>query len=310
MGRFIAERIGSLVAMLLIASFLIFGALYLAPGDPATLLAGSRATPKVLEEIREQNHLNDPVMTRYWTWLKGIAHGDLGRSFVYRTNVTALLGPRAINTVFLVVYAAVIILVLGVGLGVLGALRRRLGVVTTILTALGMATPVFVAAIVLIAIFAVGLHWFPVFGSGTGFVGRLHHLTLPAIALSLPFLAYLAQITKASVSEELGREHIETARSRGIPGSLIVRRHVFRNALIPITTVAGLTVAGLIATAVVVETAFGLDGIGSLLIKSTAQKDFTVVQAISLILVAAFVIANTIVDLLNGLLDPRLRPSK
>lgn len=310
MARFIAGRIAALVATLLVASFLVFAALYVAPGDPATLLAGSRAKPEVIEQIRIQNNLDKPMLTRYGMWLKDFLQGDLGRSFTYRQDVSELLAPRAATTVFLVVLSAGLILVLGIGLGVIGALRRRIGVATTVLTALGMATPVFVAAIVLIAIFAVELGWFPVFGSGQGFIDRLHHTILPAIALALPFLAYLAQITKASVREELGREHVETARSRGIPSALVIRRHVFRNALLPITTVAGLSVAGLIAAAVVVEQAFGLGGLGSLLVKSAAQKDFAVVQAISMILVAAFVIANALVDLANGLLDPRLRPGK
>jgi len=153
----------------------------------------------------------------------------------------------------------------------------------------------------------VNLGWFPVFGAGSGFAGRLWHLTLPAIALAFAWVAYVAQITKASVREELSKEHVETARSRGIPAPLIVRRHVFRNALIPITTVAGLTVAGLIAGAVVVEQAFGLNGMGSFLVQAAGQKDFAVVQAIALLLVATFVIANAVVDLVNGLLDPRLR---
>lgn len=310
MVRFVAERVGSLVATLLVASFLVFAALYVAPGDPATLLAGTRAKPEVIEQIRIQNNLDKPMLTRYGMWLKGFLKGDLGRSFIYRTDVKNLLAPRAATTVFLVVFSAVLILVVGIGFGIIGALRRRLGIATTIVTALGMATPVFVAAIVLIAIFAVQLGWFPVFGSGHGFVDRLRHTTLPAVALALPFLAYMAQITKASVREELGREHVETAKSRGIPGSLIIRRHVFRNALLPITTVAGLSVAGLIAAAVVVEQAFGLGGLGSLLVKSAAEKDVAVVQAISMILVATFVIANALVDLVNGLLDPRLRPKK
>jgi peptide/nickel transport system permease protein len=310
MARFIVERIGALVATLFVASFLVFAALYLAPGDPATLLAGSRAKPEVIEQIRVQNNLDKPLLTRYGMWLKDFLQGDLGRSFIHRQNVSELLAPRAATTAFLVVYSALLILLIGIGLGVIGALRRRLGVVTTVISSLGLATPVFVAAIVLITIFAVQLGWFPVFGAGKGFLGRLSHTTLPALALALPFLAYMAQITKASVREELGREHVETARSRGIPGSLVIRRHVFRNALIPVTTVAGLSVAGLIAAAVVVEQAFGLGGLGSLLVQSAAQKDFVVVQAIAMILVAAFVISNSVVDFVNGLLDPRLRRKK
>jgi peptide/nickel transport system permease protein len=306
-ARFVAHRVGALIVTLLVASFLIFGALYLAPGDPATILAGGHATPAVLEQIRIQNHLNDPIWSRYWVWLTGVLHGDLGQSFVYRQKVTALLAPRVGTTVFLVLYASILILGIGVTLGLLSALRRRLGGVVTVGTAIGMATPAFVAAIVLITVFAVNLGWFPVFGAGTGFPNRLWHLTLPAFALSFSYIAYVAQITKASVREELAREHVETARSRGIPWPLIVRRHVFRNALIPVTTVTGLTVAELIAGAVVVEEAFGLNGLGSFLVQAASQKDFAVVQAISLLLVGTFVIANAVVDVINGLLDPRLR---
>ena len=212
------------------------------------------------------------------------------------------------TTVFLVVYAAILILGIGIPLGGHSALRRRVGSVVTVGTAVGMATPAFVAAIVLITVFAVQARMVPRVRAGDGFVDRLWHLTLPAIALALAWVAYVTQITKAAVREEMTREHVETARSRGIPWPLVVRRHVLRNALIPITTVAGLTVAGLIAGAVVVEQAFGLNGLGSFLVQAAAQKDFAVVQAISLLLVVAtFVIANAVVDLLNGILDPRLR---
>jgi len=304
---FVARRLAALVVTLLVASFLIYGSLYLAPGDPAAQLAGGRAAPEMLEQIRERYQLDDPFLTRYWSWFTGILHGDLGQSFVYRQSVSSLLAPRVGNTVFLVLYASVLILGVGVVLGVSAALRRRLGSVVTAGTAIGMGTPAFVAAIVLITVFSVGLGWFPVFGAGSGFADRLWHLTLPAVALAFSWVAYVTQITRASVREELGREHVETARSRGIPWPHIVRRHVFRNALIPITTVAGLTIAGLIAGAVVVESAFGLNGLGSFLVQAASQKDFAVVQAISLLLVATFVIANAVVDLVNSILDPRLR---
>jgi peptide/nickel transport system permease protein len=304
---FVVKRLGGLVLTLLVASFLIYGSLYLAPGDPATQLAGGRATPEVLDQIRERYQLDEPFLTRYTDWLGAVLQGDLGQSFVYRQPVSELLVPRVGNTVFLVVYAALLILGVGIPLGLVSALRRRLGSAVTVGTAIGMATPAFVAAIILIAVFAVGLGWFPVFGPGEGFVNRLWHLTLPAVALAFSWVAYSTQVTKASVREELGREHVETARSRGIPWPLIVRRHIFRNALIPITTVAGLTGAGLIAGAVVVEQAFGLNGLGSFLVQAASQKDFAVVQAISLLLVSTFVVANAVVDLFNGILDPRLR---
>jgi peptide/nickel transport system permease protein len=173
-------------------------------------------------------------------------------------------------------------------------------------TSAAAATPSFVAAIVLITVFSVNLGWFPVFGGGSGLTGRITHLTLPAFALALSWIGLLARVTRSAMIEELGREHVQAARSRGLPERAIIRRHGLRNALIPITTVSGLIVPGLISGAVVVESAFALNGLGSLLLQSVATKDFPVVQAISLILVAAFVIINTLVDLLYTTIDPRV----
>ena len=307
MARFVAQRLVSLVLTLLVASVVIYGALYLAPGDPATLIAGGHVTPAIIAEIHKQYHLDDPLVVRYWDWLSDFLQGRLGQSFVYREPVTTLLSPRVGNTLFLVTYAALLILTIGVGGGLVAALRRRLGSGITAVASVGLATPSFVAAIVLITVFAVDLGWFPVFGAGVGFIDRLWHLTLPAIALAISWVAYVAQLTKTAVGEEMVRGHVETARSRGLPEKQVVRRHVLRNALIPITTVAGLTVAGLIAGDVVVEQAFGINGIGSFLVQAVSQKDFAVVQAITLFLVAVFVIVNAIVDVVNGALDPRLR---
>jgi peptide/nickel transport system permease protein len=303
----VGNRLASLVVTLLVASVAIYGALYLAPGDPATLLAGGHATPRVIASIARQEHLNQPFIVRYWDWLDGVLHGNLGESFLYKQPVSSLLAGRVLNTVFLVAYASILIIVGGVALGLLAALRRRTGVAITVGTSIGLATPSFVAAIILITIFAVNLKWFPVFGAGTGLAGRLSHLTLPAIALALSWLAYTAQLTRAAVHEELGREHVETAHSRGIKERRVVWRHVFRNAMIPITTVSGLTIAGLIAGDVVVEQAFGINGLGSFLVQSTLDKDFASVQAVALILVTAFVVINAIVDLWSLVLDPRLR---
>lgn len=303
----VVKRLVALMATLVVASVAIYGALFLAPGDPATLLAGGHATPQLIAEIQRQEHLNEPFVVRYWDWLVGVLHGNLGSSFVYREPVTTLLAGRVLNTVFLVVYASLVIIVFGVGLGLLSALRRRLGVAITVVTSIGLATPSFVASIILITVFAVDLKWFPVFGAGTGFIDRLSHLTLPAVALATSWMAYVAQLTKTAAGEELRREHVETARSRGISTRHIVTRHVLRNAMIPIATVSGLTVAGLIAGDVVVEQAFGINGLGSFLVQAALQKDFASVQAVALLLVATFVVVNAIVDFWSLLLDPRIR---
>ncbi|HEY5120959.1 MAG TPA: ABC transporter permease, partial [Acidimicrobiales bacterium] len=190
MLRLVAGRFVSLTATLVVASVAIYGALFLAPGDPATLLAGGHVTPQVLAAIQRQEHLNQPFVVRYWDWFVGVLHGNLGSSFVYHEPVTALLSGRVLNTVFLVIYASLIIIVGGVALGLLSALRRRLGVLITVVTSVGLATPSFVASIILITFFAVDLKWFPVFGAGTGFFDRLSHLTLPAVALATSWMAY------------------------------------------------------------------------------------------------------------------------
>jgi peptide/nickel transport system permease protein len=305
--RSVARIVGSALATLLVASLLIYGALSLAPGDPATMLAGPRATPKLIAQIRREYGLNEPFPVRYWNWLTGALHGNFGISLQFRQSVSSILAPRIPVTLELVAYAALIILVLGLGLGMLPSLASRLNVLVTVTTGVGIAVPTFVAALVLVEIFALKLGWFPAVGTGTGFAGQLQHLTLPAFALAFSWAAYVAQISRASVREQQGREHVATARGRGLSSALVFRHHVLRNASVPIVTVSGMTVAGLIAGSIVVETAFGIGGIGSLLVQSVSAKDYNVVLAISLILVVAFVIATTLSDLAHLALDPRIR---
>ena len=298
---------GTALGTLLVASLVIYGALALAPGDPATELAGPRATPKLIAQIRHQYGLDRPFPVRYWSWLTGAVHGNFGISLQFRQSVSSLLAPRLPVTLELVAYATIIILLFGLGLGLLPSLAPRLNVLVTLTAGVGIAVPTFVAALILVEVFALKLGWFPAVGAGTGFGSQVRHLTLPAFALAFSWAAYVAQISRASVREQRGREHVATARGRGLPSSLVFRHHVLRNAAVPIITVSGLTVAGLIAGSIVVETAFGLGGIGSLLVQSVSAKDYNVVLAISLILVVAFVLATTLADLAHLALDPRVR---
>ncbi|HEV7771931.1 MAG TPA: ABC transporter permease [Conexibacter sp.] len=307
-SRFVLGRVAALAATLLVASFVIYVALYLAPGDPVTsLIGGTHASPSLVAQIRHEHHLDDPLFVGYARWLTSALHGDFGQSLVFRDGVGQLIGPRVGTTLLLVAYAAVLILVTGIGLGILAALRAgRLETTIVVGTTVAMGAPTFVMAIILIALFANNLGWFPVFGAGEGFGDRIWHLTLPAIALAFSYVAYVSQVTRAAVREELRGEYVETARSRGLPERFVVRRHVLRNAMGPIANVSGLTVAGLIAGTVVAERAFGINGLGSLLVDAAARKDLAVVQAIALMMVAAFVVINTLVDLLSAALDPRL----
>lgn len=306
--RFLARRVVMLVATALVSSFVIFSALYLAPGNPIAVLSGGRTLPAASIKILEARyHLNDPFLTQYWLWLRGVLHGDFGISIALRENVSTLIASRVGMTAALVLYASLIILVIGIGLGIAAGLRPGLlDTSTLVFTAVSAAIPSFVAAIVLILLFSTNLGWFPSLGGGVGVWGTIHHLTLPAVALAVSSLGIVARVTRASVREEFGREHVQTAISRGIPYPQLVRRHVLRNAAIPITTVSGITIASLIAVAAVVERAFGLNGLGAYLVAAANSKDFAVVQGISLVLVTAFVLVNLLVDLLYALLDPRV----
>ena len=178
---------------------------------------------------------------------------------------------------------------------------------TSVVSSIGIAVPAFVAAVLLVLVFSLRLGWFPAVGEGSGFADQLHHLTLPAIALSIGSIAYIAQITRSALVEEQSREHVETARGRGLSRQQVFRRHVLHNAALPIITIAGLIVAGLIAGAVIVESAFGINGVGSLLVSSVQGKDYNVVLAISLVIVLIFVLVTTALDALQFVLDPRVR---
>jgi peptide/nickel transport system permease protein len=306
--RFFARRLVSLPASLLVASFVIFAALYLAPGNPVAALSGGRPLPPGSLQVLEQRyHLNESFLAQYWYWLDNALHGNLGISITLRENVSVLIASRVWTTAGLVLYASVIILVLGIGLGVLSGLRPGLLSTGTLLTtAVSAATPAFVAAIVLILLFAVKLRWFPALGNGTGLASNVRHFTLPAIALATGSLAIVARVTRTSVREEGDREHVLTAVGRGIPARYVIRRHILRNAAIPITTIAGITIASLIAVAAVVEVAFSLNGLGAYLVQAAQSKDIAVVQGISLVLVTAFVVVNLLVDVLYAVLDPRV----
>lgn len=297
-----------LVGSLLVASFLIFAAVYLAPGNPIAALSGGRTiSPASLHILEVRYHLNEPFLVQYWYWLTNALHGNLGISITLRENVSTLIASRIWTTAGLVLYASVLVVAVGIGMGVAAGLRRGLADTSTVVvSAVTAAIPAFVAAIVLIFLFAVSLTWFPALGNGTNLLDNVWHLTLPAIALAASSIAIVARVTRAAVREEMGREHVETAVSRGIPARQVIRRHVLRNAAIPITTISGITIASLIAVAAVVEVAFSLNGLGATLVQSAESKDLAVVQGISLLLVFAFVVVNTLVDLLYAVLDPRV----
>lgn len=309
MSRYLLRRLVGVVVTLLVASLIVYLSVFLAPGSPEEVLFGSRPpSPEVQAQVRHAMGLDQNVFVRYFDWLGNVLTGNLGTSLINQQPVTSLLGHPATVTLSLVAYAALLILVVGFGSGLLAALRPGwIDTTVTAVTSVATAVPAFVASGLLISLFAVRLGWFPAYGLADGFGGWVRGLTLPAVALAVISSGMLSRVMRASARQELGSEHVVTARMRGIGSARLVRSHVVRNAAGPVVTVAGLQIAGLVAGAVVVEQAFGLSGLGQLLITSVEQKDFPVVQAVALIVVAAFVLLNLAADLTVALLDPRVR---
>jgi len=298
-----------MAATLLVSSFVIYGALYLAPGTPLAALSGGRNLPPSAVRVLDQRFdLNQPFLARYWHWLTGVLHGDFGYSVVHQSNVSTLLGQELPITAELILYAGLLTVVFGILLGALSALRPgKVDDFVLTLTAGSAAMPAFVAGIVLIIVFSVDLGWFPALGQGASFISRIRHLTLPAVSMALAGFALIARVTRTSMREQLQNEHVQTAVSRGVGYGQIVRRHVMRNASIPIVTSFVVVFATLIALDPVVESVFSISGIGGTLVNDALEKDIPSVQGVCLVLVAAFVVLNTVVDLAYRVLDPRLK---
>lgn len=305
-----AGKIGAFIFTVFISSAIVFFSRWLVPGDPISfLLRGRSPNPEAIAEVTAIYGLDLPPLQQYWNWITGVLQGDFGRSLQYRQDVSDVIIDRLPVTLGLVVMAGLMIAVLGLAAGICAALFRGSWIDRGIIASMSAlaAIPSFVGAIVLIAFFSIQLGMFPSFGSGEGFWDMVYHLVLPSLALALSFIAVVGRVTRSAMMEEFSREHVEVARSRGVTEVAVVFRHVLRNSLGPIMTVSGLLVAGLLVSSAIVEQAFGLAGMGSLLVSSVDRLDFPVVQAIVLIVVTAFVAINTIVDLLGPVIDPRLK---
>ncbi len=301
------RRVAELVLTLFVTSLVVFGALYLVPGGPIAYLIHGSGTTQTVARITAEYHLNEAFIPRYWHWLTGLFHGDFGTSLVYNESAWSLIQPRLAVTGLLVLVATVETVIIGSIVGLISALRG--GAVDsglTVLTTVGVGVPSFAAASVLIYVFGVTLGWFPVSGAGDGFDGHLQHVILPATALAVSSIAYMARLTRSSVRQERRREYVDTATAGGLTTSQTVRGHILRNAAPSMLTAASVSFVGLMASEVVVESAFGVNGVGSLLVQAVGAKDFAVVQILVLMYVTVFMIVNTATDLLALRLDPRL----
>ena len=310
MGRYVAGRLLLAVPLLLIISFAVFALIHIAPGTPERALLGARqASPETIAAIREQWNLDEPFLLQYFLWLKAVVTGDIGRSIQSSEAVTAAIGRRIGLTIFLGLYATILALIIGIPLGMWAALKRGSMTDRTVVgvSVLGVSAPTFAVGLLFLYLFGVVLDWFPVFGSGEGFVDRAYHLTLPAVALALALLALIVKITRAAMIEELERDYVTFARSRGLSRRRIMGRYVLRNSLIPVVTAAGLIIVGLFGGAVLIEVTFGLPGLGTLLVDSVLTRDIPVVQALVLLTAIFVIVFNLGLDVLYTVIDPRIR---
>jgi len=310
MTRYILWRLAGTIPLLLVISIFVFILVQLAPGDAASALTGGRPTStEALAALRAKYHLDEPLPVQYWLWLRDAVQFDFGTSIQTRQPVTQAIAARLGLSLWLTLYASVIVLALGIPLGLAAALRRgsRFDRTVVTLSVFGVSTPAFVSGLFLLYYLGFVLGWFPVFGAGRGALGRAWHLTLPAIALALTVMAIVVKITRASVIEELERDHIGFARARGVAPRRIILHYLLRNALVPVVTAASVIVVAIMAGSIYVEITFALPGLGSLLVDAVRQRDIPLIQGATLAFSVFVIVVNLATDLIYALIDPRIR---
>lgn len=313
MRQYLVVRIAQLVPAILLASVAIWALIYLLPGDPAIAILGPNATPEQYAAVRQQLGLDQPIPVQYVAWLGRVLHGDFGISYQTGLPVLELIGSRAIATVQLGVMAFLVSMVVGVSLGVVAAARPTSFAARLIGTynSLTLAMPSFWLGLLLILLFGV---WLKVLPPASGFVpiwldpvATLRSSALPIVTLASYTSGIIARFVRSAMLDVLGADYVRTARAKGVEERRVVWRHALRNALLPTVTVLGLQFGAFIGGAVVTEGVFNYPGLGTLVLSSVVSRDYTVLQGVILMIVAAFTLVNLAVDLLYAFLDPRIQ---
>ena len=312
MTSYVLRRVGLALLTLFLLSIIIFFAGEVLPGNPGRAILGPFAAESAVKALDQQLGVNRPILTQYWTWLTGILHGDLGTSYQFRAPVSTFLWPALGRSLKLAAVAFVIVVPVSIVGGVLAALYRGRLVDRSISVAgLSLSTvPEFVSGIVLIVVFAIGLKWLPVSANapaGSSPLTQLRYLILPAIALVLILFGYIARMARAGTIEALDSDYVRTATLKGLPRSVVIRRHVLRNSLLPTITVIATQTGYLIGGLVVVETLFNYPGLGRLIFTAVTDKDFPMLEAGVLVIGVVYLVATLIADILYTVLNPRIR---
>jgi len=300
---YLIKRILASLGVVLSMIFLVMLILDIVPGDPAALFLGESATQEMVAEIRQQWGLDQPLMTRYLSYIWRVVHGDLGRSVREMAPISQLIGDALPKTLELTAAGMILTLFLGVPLGLFSGAKPGswLDHGSRILSLLGLCLPVFWIGLILMYFFSLKLGWFPVGGTGTW-----RHLILPAVTLASYTVATLARMTRSSLLEVMGEDYIRTARAKGLAYSVVVVRHAFGNALIPIVTVFGMQVGQLMGGAILTETVFSWPGMGRLMVGAIMDRDYLLLQGTILVFASAYILINLLVDLSYGLIDPQV----
>ncbi len=312
MLAYVVRRLVATVFVMTFVAFFVFSLLYLTPGDPAATIAGDLATADDIARIHRQLGLDDPFLVRFGHWAWDVLQGDLGTSIFTNLPVTTLIGQRVGPTVSLTVIALIITLSFAIPLGVIAASKVGSWIdrLVMVVAVLGFSVPSFVLAYLAILCFSVWLDWLPVQGYASlseGFAPFIEHLILPSIVLGLIYGALIARITRAAMLEVLSQDYIRTAQAKGLTEGKVLVGHALRNAAIPIVTVIGSGIALLIGGVIVTETVFAIPGIGRLTVDAILRRDYPIIQGVTLVLSAVYVVINLLVDVSYTFFDPRVR---
>ena len=312
MLKYILQRLIQLIVVLVVVGVVAFLLIHLAPGDPASVMLGSNATQDQVDRLRQQLALDQPLPVQFVAWSSRVIRGDLGISHFAQKPIIEVLAARAEPTLILTTMSILVAVLIGLPFGVIAAIRRGTIVdqLALAMALLGASVPSFWLGLSLILFFAVRLGWFPSSGIEfwqTGGWASLRYYVLPALALGFPNSALITRITRSSMLDVLQQDYVRTAASKGLSSFRVIVRHALRNALVPITTVIGLTIASLMGGAVVTETVFSIPGVGRLVVQSVLRRDYPVIQAAILLVATIYVMVNLFVDLIYVWVDPRIR---
>ncbi len=309
---FIIRRLASTLVVMTIVAVFIFLLLHLSPGDPAAIIVGDNATPEQIDAVRKRLGLDDPLPVQFVRWIGGVVRGDLGVSIFSHEPVTKLIGQRVEPTVSLAITTLLLAVTIAVSFGVLAAWQAGTWIdrLVMVLSVVSFSVPVFVVGYLLIYVFSIQLRWLPVQGYtpiSEGLVPWARHLVLPSIALGLAYVALIARITRTTMLDVLAEDYMRTARAKGVATAPMLLKHGLKNAGVPIVTVIGIGIALLIGGVVITETVFNIPGIGRLVVDAIQQRDYPVIQGVTLLFSGVYVLVNLLVDLSYTLIDPRIR---